>query len=111
MPCTAKKTTGLIIEGGNNYMITVKGNQPRLLTQLKTIAEAQKPCEQFVDIEKTRGRTTGSNRAGLHRFAWHRHRLAGIKKLNSSRTHRYPLRKKIFTQFFVIYSYLFFYCD
>ena len=58
MPCTAKKTTKLIIEGGNDYVITVKGNQPRLLSQLKTIAEAQKPCERFVDIEKTRGRIT-----------------------------------------------------
>ena len=72
MPCTAaprlrgkippqswlKKTTKLIIEGGNNYLITVKGNQPRLLTQLKTIATGQKPCDQFFDIEKTRGRTT-----------------------------------------------------
>ena len=58
MPCTAKKTTKLIIEGGNDYLITVKGNQPRLLAQLKTIAEAQKPCERFVDIEKNRGRTT-----------------------------------------------------
>ena len=58
MPCTAKKTTKLIIEGGNNYVITVRGNQQRLLTQLKTIATGQKPWQQFVDIEKTRGRTT-----------------------------------------------------
>ena len=58
MPCTAKKTTKLIIEGGNDYVITVKGNQPRLLTQLKTIAEEQQPCERLVDIEKIRGRTT-----------------------------------------------------
>ncbi|PSB26516.1 hypothetical protein C7B70_23705 [Chlorogloea sp. CCALA 695] len=58
MPCTAKKTTKLIIEGGNDYVVTVKGNQPRLLTQLKTIAEHQKPCNRFVDIEKIRGRTT-----------------------------------------------------
>ena len=58
MPCTAKKTTKLITEGGNDYVITVKGNQPRLLTQLKTIAEIQKHCERFVDIEKNRGRTT-----------------------------------------------------
>ncbi len=55
MPCTAKKTTGLIIEGGNDYLLAVKGNQPRLLAQLKTIAEAQKPGERFVDIEKNRG--------------------------------------------------------
>ena len=58
MPCTAKKTTKLIIKGGNDYVITVKGNQPRLLTQLKTIAEHQEPWDQFVDIEKTRGRIT-----------------------------------------------------
>jgi hypothetical protein len=63
MPCTAaprlqgrippqswlKKTTKLIIEGGNDYAITVKGNQPRLLTQIKTIAEAHWPCERFVE--------------------------------------------------------------
>ena len=58
MHYTAKKTTGLIIEGGNDYAITVKRNQPRLLAQLKTITEHQKPCERFVDIEKNRGRTT-----------------------------------------------------
>ncbi len=58
MPYTAKTTTKLIIEGGNDYLITVKGNQPRLLAQLKTIREAQKPCERFVDIEKNPERTT-----------------------------------------------------
>ena len=58
MHCTAKKNTKLIIEGGNDYVITVKGNQPRLLTQLKTITKAHWPYERFVDIEKTRGRIT-----------------------------------------------------
>ena len=58
MPCTAKKTIKLLADGGNDYVITVKGNQPRLLAQLKTIAGAQKPWERFVDIEKNRGRTT-----------------------------------------------------
>ena len=58
MPCTAKKTTKLIIEGGNDYVINVKRNQPQLLTQLKTIAETQKPWERFVNIEKARGRIT-----------------------------------------------------
>ncbi len=58
MPCTAKKTTKLIVEGGNDYLITVKGNQPRLLKQLKTMSETQKPCERFVDVEKARGRIT-----------------------------------------------------
>ena len=57
MPCTAKKTTKLIIEGGNDYVITVKDNQPRLLAQLKTKTEHQ-PCHRFVDVEKIRGRIT-----------------------------------------------------
>jgi hypothetical protein len=58
MHYTAKKTTRLIIEGGNDYVITVKGNQSRLLKQLKTITKTQKPCERVVEIEKNRGRTT-----------------------------------------------------
>jgi len=58
MPCTAKKTTKLIVEGGSDYVITVKRNQPRLLKQLKTITETQDPWERFVDIEKARGRIT-----------------------------------------------------
>ena len=52
MHFTAKKTTQLIIEGGNDYVITVEGNQPQLSAQLKTIAEDHWPCERFVDIEK-----------------------------------------------------------
>ncbi len=36
----------------------VKGNQPRLLAQLKTMSETQKPCERFVDTEKACGRIT-----------------------------------------------------
>ncbi len=58
MPCTAKKTTKLIIEGGNDYVITVKGNQPRLLAQLKTFAKHPLVSDRLVDIEKTRGRIT-----------------------------------------------------
>ena len=46
------------MEGGNDYIITVKDNQPRLLAQIKTKAQLQSPCERFVDVEKMRGRTT-----------------------------------------------------
>ena len=31
MPCTAKKTTKLIAESGNDYVITVKGNQRKTI--------------------------------------------------------------------------------
>ena len=55
---TAKKTTELIVKGANDYLITVKSNQPGLLAQLKTTAKYQKPCERVIDIEKTRGRIT-----------------------------------------------------
>ena len=35
----SKKTDELIISGGNDFIVTVKGNQPRLLAQLQTKAE------------------------------------------------------------------------
>ncbi len=97
MPCTAKKTTRLIIEGGNDYVITVKGNQPRLLTQLKTIATGQKSSDRFVDIEKIRGPFDLSHHQCLHRPPWHRPQVAWSKELDSNRTHRHPLRREIFT--------------
>lgn len=58
MHCTAKKTTQLIIKGGNDYIVTVKSNQPPLLTPLQFLAEHQKPCHRFVDVEKMRGPIT-----------------------------------------------------
>ena len=97
MPFTAKKTTALIIEGGNNYVITVKGNQARLLAQMKTLASHQKPCERVVDIEQIRGRTTCrivnvfTDIKGID-LDW-----LGPALLDSSRTYWYPLRKEIFT--------------
>lgn len=58
MHCTLKKTTQLIIEGGNDFIVTVKGNQPRLLAQLETLAQQTQPDDRFVDVEKERGRIT-----------------------------------------------------
>lgn len=58
MPCTAKKTTQLIVERGNDYVITVKGNQPRLFQQLQALAAGNQPVERFTDLEKTQNRVT-----------------------------------------------------
>lgn len=56
--CTAKKTTQVIIEGGNDYIVTVKDNQPRLLAQIETLAQQTQPEDRFVDVEKNRDRIT-----------------------------------------------------
>jgi len=58
MPCTAKKTTQLIVERGNDYVITVKGNQPRLFQQLQAASVENQPALRFTDVEKTRNRVT-----------------------------------------------------
>lgn len=58
MPCTAKKTTQLIVERGNDYVITVKGNQPRLFRQLQAASADKQPVERFTDVEKIRNRVT-----------------------------------------------------
>jgi len=51
----AKKTTQLIVEGGNDYIITVRTINPRLLAQIKTKAELHCQCERLVDVEKCGG--------------------------------------------------------
>jgi len=53
MHCTVKKAQ-LIVDGGNDYLVTVKENQPRLLAQLETLAQ-QNYQSRFADVEKTRG--------------------------------------------------------
>jgi len=58
MPCTAKKTTQLIVERGNDYVIAVKGNQPRLFQLLQAAAVENQPAERFTDVEKSRNRVT-----------------------------------------------------
>lgn len=58
MHCTLKKTTRLIVEGGNDYVVTVKDNQPRLLAQIETVVRQTQPEQRFVDVETTRGRIT-----------------------------------------------------
>ncbi len=50
MHCTVKKTTQLILEGGNDYIVTVKDNQPRLFAQLETKAQQTQPEYRFVDV-------------------------------------------------------------
>ncbi len=58
MPYTVKKTTQLIVESSNNYVITVKGNQPSLFQQLQALAALNLPSGRFIDVEKTRNRIT-----------------------------------------------------
>ena len=53
-----KKTTQLIVERGNDYVIAVKGNQPKLFQLLQTTTAEAQPAEQFTDVEKSRNRVT-----------------------------------------------------
>lgn len=58
MPCTAKKTTQLIVEHGNDYVIAVKGNQPKLYHELQAVSGENQPALRFTDVEKNRNRIT-----------------------------------------------------
>ncbi|MBD2512495.1 ISAs1 family transposase [Nostoc muscorum FACHB-395] len=53
-----KKTCELIIESCNDYVIAVKGNQPKLHSHIQRIAALRKPTSRIVEIEKTRDRLT-----------------------------------------------------
>lgn len=81
MHCIPKKTVEQIIESGNDYVIAVKGNQPKLYRTLK--AEFEQHLPQSIDdpIEQTRNRITRrtvsvlETRAGLD-ATWH-----GVQRL------------------------------
>jgi predicted transposase YbfD/YdcC len=58
MPCIPKKTVAQIIDSGNDYLITVKGNQPKLFEQLQTQFEQASPASIDQQTEQTRDRHT-----------------------------------------------------
>ena len=46
------------MEAGNNYVITVKGNQPTLFRQIKSLTADNQNALRFTDVEKMRNRIT-----------------------------------------------------
>lgn len=58
MPFTPKKTIQLIVEQGNDYLITVKKNQPKLFKSIKSAFEIQTPLSTSTSSEQAHGRQT-----------------------------------------------------
>ena len=54
----SKKTCQLVIESGNDYLIAVKGNQPKLHRHIQRIAAKTKPTSRYIQTEKTRNSMT-----------------------------------------------------
>jgi hypothetical protein len=54
----SKKTVQLIIEGGNDYVIAVKGNQKRLHEQIKLTTEQRLPISLDITTERRSDRVT-----------------------------------------------------
>ncbi|WP_414573547.1 ISAs1 family transposase [Nostoc sp. CCY 9925] len=53
-----KKTCQLIINSGNDYVIAVKDNQPKLHRHIQRIAVQNKATSRYIQTEKTRNRLT-----------------------------------------------------
>lgn len=51
-----KKTTELIINSGNDYVIAVKGNQSELLAQVKAEIQESQPVSKVTNIDTSHGR-------------------------------------------------------
>ena len=51
-----KQTTQMIIESKNDYLITVKANQIKLLNPLKDLAKVEEPISRYQEIDKSHGR-------------------------------------------------------
>ena len=53
-----KKTLCQIIESGNDYLVKVKANQPKLYQAIETESKQQTAQQTVEDVEKTRNRQT-----------------------------------------------------
>ena len=53
-----KKTLKLIIDGGNDYIVTIKRNQPNLLKIAETLVEDSRAIEESQERESLHGRIT-----------------------------------------------------
>lgn len=53
-----KKTCQLIIDSGNDYLIAVKSNQPRLYQQIQVNIQLARPTSIDTSVDKTRNRLT-----------------------------------------------------
>ena len=58
MPCIPKKTVEQVIASGNDYLIAVKGNQPKLYEHLQTQFESRSPDSLDDQTEQVRDRIT-----------------------------------------------------
>jgi predicted transposase YbfD/YdcC len=51
-----KKTLDIIAESGNEYVVKVNKNQPKLYQTIEKLAREQKPLKTYTEKEKTRDR-------------------------------------------------------
>lgn len=58
MPFTLKKTVQLIVSQGNDYLITVKKNQPKLFASLESAFSTHTPLSRSTSQELAHGRQT-----------------------------------------------------
>lgn len=76
-----KKTCELIIEGGSDYVIAVKDNQPNLHQHIQRVAAMKKPASRDISIERTRDRVTKRTVEVFHDLTGIHPAWIGIKSL------------------------------
>jgi hypothetical protein len=52
----AQKTLSLIVQQGNDYLVEVKGNQPKLMQQIERVSQQQQPVSSESQRERSRDR-------------------------------------------------------
>ena len=76
-----KKTCQIIVDGGNDYAIAVKGNQKNLHHQIRHNTENTTPTSRYITTEKTRNRTTKRTVEVFHDLTGISQEWVGLKSL------------------------------
>lgn len=77
----SKKTCKLIVEGGNDYAIAVKGNQKNLHRQIRHNTENTTPTSRYITGEKTRNRVTTRTVEVFHNLTGISQEWVGLESL------------------------------
>ncbi|MFN6495436.1 ISAs1 family transposase [Nostoc sp. DedQUE03] len=76
-----KKTCKFFIDSGNDYVIAVKANQPKLHRHIQSVAARTKPTSRYIATEKTRDRLTKRTVEVFHDLNGIDPKWIGIKSL------------------------------
>lgn len=104
MRCTLKKTLHQIVTQGNDYLVCVKANQPRLYRGIEQQSKTDQPLSYYQEHEQSHGRSTTWRVSVFDAVAAFGHEWVGIQCCIAVQRHGYRDKKSFLERQYYISS-------